>query len=79
MLDTALMISLALIVLPDLRALYGKQANAFSTGAIGVFSYLNRIAFGLKHFGALNRKFDVGLFDRSDLLPLTEQARQLLG
>jgi hypothetical protein len=65
--------------LPDLRALYGKQANAFSTGAIGVFSYLNRIAFGLKHFGALNRKFDVRLFDRSDLLPLTEQAKQLLG
>ncbi|MDI9502973.1 MAG: FMN-binding glutamate synthase family protein, partial [Tissierellia bacterium] len=50
-----------------------------STGAIGVFSYLNRIAFGLKHFGALNRKFDVRLFDRSDLLPLTEQAKQLLG
>ena len=33
--------------LPDLRALYGKEANHFSPGAIGVFSYLNKIAFGV--------------------------------
>lgn len=64
--------------LPDLRALYGKQANTFSPGAIGVFSYLNKIAFGLRHFGALNRKFDVAYFDKTDLIPLTEQAAELL-
>jgi len=64
--------------LPDLRALYGKEANGFSPGAIGVFSYLNKIAFGLRHFGALNRKFDVNLFDRSDLVPLTRDAKELI-
>ena len=64
--------------LPDLRALYGAEANQFSTGAIGVFSYLNRIAFGLRHFAALNRKFDISLLDQSDLIPLTADARQLL-
>jgi glutamate synthase domain-containing protein 2 len=64
--------------LPDLRALYGKEANGFSTGAIGVFSYLNKIAFGIRHFGALNRKFDVSLFDRSDLVPLTLDAKALI-
>ncbi|WP_027182914.1 glutamate synthase-related protein [Desulfovibrio inopinatus] len=64
--------------LPDLRALYGVEANSFSTGTIGVFSYLNKIAFGLRHFGALNRKFDVGLWDKSDLIPLTHDARALL-
>ena len=64
--------------LPDLRAIYGKEADSFSPGAIGVFSYLNRVAFGLKHFGALNRKFDVSLFDRSDLIPLTRDAKELM-
>ena len=64
--------------LPDLRALYGKQADSFSPGAIGVFSYLNRIAFGLRHFGALNRKFDVSLWNRTDLIPLTRDARDLM-
>ena len=64
--------------LPELRTLYGKEADSFSTGAIGVFSYLNRIAFGLKHFAALNRKFDISLLDKSDLIPLTRDAKLLL-
>jgi hypothetical protein len=64
--------------LPDLRAIYGTMANELSTGAIGVFSYLNKIAFGLKHFAALNRKFDIGFLDKSDLIPLTSEARALM-
>jgi hypothetical protein len=64
--------------LPDLRAIYGTIANEFSTGAIGVFSYLNKIAFGLKHFAALNRKFNMDLLDKSDLIPLTSEARALM-
>ena len=64
--------------LPELRALYGKQADGFAPGAIGVFSYLNRIALGLRHFGALNRKFDVSLWNKTDLIPLTRDARDLM-
>ncbi|HSL62360.1 MAG TPA: FMN-binding glutamate synthase family protein, partial [Desulfotignum sp.] len=64
--------------LPDLRALYGKQADKFPTGAIGVFSYLNKIAFGIKHFAALNRKFNLALLDQSDIIPLTSEARALM-
>ena len=64
--------------LPDLRALYGKEADSFAPGAIGVFSYLNRIALGLRHFCALNRKFDVSLLNRTDLIPLTRDARDLM-
>lgn len=63
--------------LADLRAIYGTRANDFSTGAIGVFSYLNKIAFGVKHFGALNRKFDWKYFDKTDLIPLTREAKEL--
>ncbi len=64
--------------LADLRAIYGKEANGFSTGAIGVFSYLNKIGFGLQHFAALNRKFDIRLLGREDLIPLTADARDIL-
>jgi len=62
----------------ELRVLYGKEANHFSLGAVGVFSYLNKIAFGLRHFAALNRKFDIASLDRTDLIPLTREARDLI-
>lgn len=64
--------------LADLRYIYGKEADNFPTGAVGVFSYLNKMAFGLQHFAALNRKFDIELADSSDLIPLTRDARDLL-
>jgi len=62
----------------DLKIIYGKEANDFSLGAVGVFSYLNKIAFGVKHFAALNRKFDIACLDRSDLIPLTRDAKKIL-
>ena len=66
--------------LPDLRAIFGTKANDFPTGAIGVFSYLNKIAFGLRHFAALIRKFNLDLLDKSDLIPLiTAEAKALMG
>lgn len=64
--------------LPELRGLYGDAADEFSTGAIGVYSYLKRIAFGLQHFAALNRKFDINLADQSDLIPLTLPAKEIV-
>ncbi|MGI6090438.1 MAG: glutamate synthase-related protein [Saccharofermentanales bacterium] len=64
--------------LADLRSIYDKKADEFSLGAVGVFSYLNKIAFGLKHFAALNRKFDVSYLNRSDLIPLTHDAKDLI-
>lgn len=64
--------------LPDLCAIYGKQAEGFSTGAIGVFSYLNKIAFGVQHFAALNRKFDLSLLNCDDLIPLTMEGERIL-
>lgn len=65
--------------LSELRWLYGERADQFAAGAIGVYSYLKRIAFGLQHFAALNRKFDVSMIDASDLIPLTREAKEILG
>ncbi len=64
--------------LPGLRSLYGTKANQFSTGSIGVFSYLNKNACGLKHFAVLNRKFNMDLLNKSDLILLTFEARTLM-
>ncbi len=63
--------------LPEVRAIYGKNAD-ISLGAVGAYSYLRKMAFGVQHFAALNRKFDVSLLGREDLIPLTNDARLLL-
>lgn len=64
--------------LADLKSIYGKKAGEFSLGAVGVFSYLNKLAFGLKHLAALNRKFDISYLNRNDLIPLTRDAKDLI-
>lgn len=64
--------------LGELRGLYGEAADRMPPGAVGAYSYLKKIAFGLQHFAALNRKFDIGLLGPEDLIPLTEEARRLL-
>ncbi|MBR5980858.1 MAG: FMN-binding glutamate synthase family protein [Firmicutes bacterium] len=64
--------------LGEVRSLYGEEAEGMSLGAVGAYSYLRKMTFGVQHFAALNRKFDVALADRSDLIPLTQDARMLL-
>lgn len=61
---------------PMLMDKYGKD---ISTGAIGVYSYLDRINTGLKQLMTLNRKFSLSCLNRSDLIPLTPEARRILG
>lgn len=64
--------------LNDLKSIYGKKAENFPKGAVGVYSYLNKIAFGLQHFMALNRKFKLEYINQTDLIPLTELAEKTL-
>ncbi len=65
--------------LKQLKLIYGDRADSIPTGAIGVYSYINRISTGLRQFLALNRKFDLQYIDRSDINPLTELAAQVSG
>ena len=39
-----------------------------------MFSYLNTIAFGIQHFAARNRKFNMDLLSKRELIPLTADA-----
>ncbi len=66
----------------DLRLLkssYGDDAAGIPTGAIGVFSYLHRVADGLRMLMALNRKFALRYIARDDIVPLTDEAARATG
>ncbi len=62
-----------------LKAEYGKETMNIPTGAIGLYSYLNRVSVGLRQFMALNRKFALRYIDRHDIVPLTEIAAKTTG
>lgn len=64
--------------LRELR-LYYEDADTFSTGAIGLYSYLSRIKAGTQQLMALNRKFDLESIAREDVVPLTFEAKQATG
>jgi hypothetical protein len=63
----------------ELKVFYGEMAAEISTGAIGVYSYINRISSGLKQLMALNREFSLEYIDRNDIVPLTEIAAKVSG
>ena len=62
-----------------LRTWYGADAEQVPTGAVGVFSYLNRVSCGLRQLMALNRRFKLSELRREDLLPLTDTAAGISG
>ncbi|MBN1888676.1 MAG: hypothetical protein JW850_11835 [Thermoflexales bacterium] len=62
-----------------LKADYGDETSSIPPGALGVYSYLNRVSTGLKQFMALNRKFALRYIDREDIVPLTEIAAKTTG
>ncbi len=63
----------------SLKLDYGDRVATFSTGAIGLYSYIERISTGLKQLMALNRKFSLVYITREDIYPLTEAASKVTG
>lgn len=63
----------------ELKGLYGNKAAEISTGAIGVYSYINRLSTGLRQLMALNRKFTLNAISREDIYGLTPQACDVTG
>lgn len=62
-----------------LRAEYGEETAEIPTGALGLYSYLNRLGSGLKQLMALNRKFALSYISQEDIVPLTEAAARATG
>jgi glutamate synthase-like protein len=63
----------------ELKLIYGDDAVNISPGAIGLYSYINRVSVGLQQNMALNRKFSLEYIDRTDIVPLTELASKVSG
>lgn len=64
----------------QLRAEIGdKEFEALPTGAIGLYTYYERLGQGLRQLMAGSRKFSVDLLRRDDLAALTKTAAEISG
>ncbi|HZQ68139.1 MAG TPA: glutamate synthase-related protein [Terriglobales bacterium] len=63
----------------ELREKYGDRFNKLPTGAIGFYTYYQRVAQGLRQLMAGARKFGCKYIDRTDIAALTPDAARISG
>jgi len=62
-----------------LKAKYGKTFKKIPFGAIGMYTFCDRLMLGLQQLMAGARKFAIQYLDRSDLVSLTREAAEVTG
>jgi len=60
-----------------IKAKYGKAYKKIPAGAIGMFTFCDRLQVGLQQLMAGARKFAIQYIDRSDLVSLTKEATEV--
>lgn len=63
----------------ELRKKYGAQIKDLPLGAIGIYTYSQKIRAGLQQLMAGSRNFNLGTISRNDLMSLTEEAEKVSG
>lgn len=63
----------------QLREKYGEDFVRIPPAAIGVYTYYDRLATGLRQFMAGARKFALNFIDRNDIVALTREAADVSG
>ncbi len=63
----------------DLEQMFGERVKEIPVGAIGLYTYWDRIRVGLQQLIAGVRKWKLDLIDRGDLASLTERAYKVTG
>jgi len=63
----------------DLEQMFGEKVKEIPVGAIGLYTYWDRIRVGLQQLIAGVRKWRLDLIDRRDLASLTERAYKVTG
>jgi glutamate synthase domain-containing protein 2 len=63
----------------ELREKYGDRFNKLPVGAIGFYTYYQRVAQGLRQLMAGARKFATKYIDRTDIAALTPEAHRISG
>jgi glutamate synthase domain-containing protein 2 len=67
------------VTAPDLRKKLGKKFDHVPPGAIGVYTYLERLAQGLRQLMAGSRVFNLDMISRDDIATLTKDASEISG
>ncbi len=63
----------------ELKEKYGKDFERIPPAAIGIYTYYDRIATGLRQLMAGERKFALNFVSRDDLMSLTREAADVSG
>jgi glutamate synthase domain-containing protein 2 len=63
----------------ELKAKYGKEVDQFPLGAIGIYSFSEKLRVGLQQLMAGARKWRVSLISRNDVASLTEECTKVTG
>jgi glutamate synthase domain-containing protein 2 len=64
---------------PELRERYKEDFGRIPPAAMGVYTYYDRLAAGLRQLMAGERKFTLNFIDRNDLVALTREAADVSG
>lgn len=67
------------VVSAQLKKVYGKDFAQIPTSAIGLYTYFQRLAQGLKQFMCGERKFALRYISRNDLVTLTKESSEISG
>jgi glutamate synthase domain-containing protein 2 len=62
-----------------LKAKYGKDFKKLPLGAIAMYTFVDRLKVGLQQLLAGNRKFNINMLERNDLVSLTREATDVTG
>jgi glutamate synthase domain-containing protein 2 len=63
----------------ELKEKYGDEVKNFPMGAIGVYTFTQKLKIGLQQIMAGSRNFRVSTITRKDLMSLTEEAAKISG
>jgi hypothetical protein len=63
----------------EVKAKYGSEADEMPLGAIGLYSFSEKLRVGLQQLMAGARRFNTHYLCRSDLCALTEEAARISG
>lgn len=67
------------ITAPELRKIYNGSFDEVPPGAIGVYTYYQRLAQGMRQLMTGNRKFALKYIERNDIAAITKEAADVSG
>jgi len=67
------------ITAPELKERFGNDFERIPTGALGLYTYMQRLDQGLRQIAAGSRKFALEYITRNDIAALTEEAAKISG